>query len=84
MRLGGGGQDEDFIDRTGQSGGGSAATNAVKGLNIMENLKKAEPAPDLAALKQMEKIDFTDTEIKAFTDAGKLAPVTFNFKSGAK
>lgn len=64
---------------TGQSGGGSAATSAVKGLDLMAGLNRAEPVSDPAALKQMEKIDFTTAEIKAFTDAGKLAPVTFNF-----
>ncbi len=69
---------------TGQSGGGSTATSAVKGLDLMAGLSKAEPTPNVEALKQMEKIDFTDAEIKAFTDAGKLAPVSFNFKAGAK
>lgn len=69
---------------TGQSGGGSAATSAVKGLDLMAGLNK-DPAPDMAALRQMEKVDFTEAEIKAFTSAGKLSAVNFTFKTaGAK
>ena len=32
MRLGGGGQDEDFIDRTGQSGGGMSMLGGGGGI----------------------------------------------------
>lgn len=57
--------------------GGSTASTGVKGLKIEEGLRNPRPNPD--ALRQMEELDLTDTDVKAFAKAGKLSPSTMAY-----